>query len=167
VNLALIGYRGTGKTEVAEIIARRTGLELIGLDAAIVEKAGASIPDVVERRGWDHFRDLESEVLAEAAAGDNRVLDCGGGIIIRENNREKLRAAGPVVWLTATVPTIIGRIEEDLNRPSLTGKSFTDEVAEVLEEREPLYRDCANHAVATDEITPDQVAEKIIGLVGL
>ncbi len=167
MNLCLIGYRGTGKSTIAEIIARKTGRPLKNLDASIVEKAGASIPEIVETHGWDHFRDLESEVLAEAVAGDGLLVDCGGGIILREQNRARLKAAGPVIWLTTEIPRIIERIKEDANRPSLTGKSFLEEITEVLNERLPLYQDCANHVIATDEISPEDAADKIIEIVGL
>jgi shikimate kinase len=167
MNLSLIGYRGTGKSTIAAILTKRTGLRLINLDARIVEQAGMSIPEIVKESGWNHFRDLESTVLAEAVLGDRQILDCGGGIILREENRTRLKAAGPVVWLMASVPVIIARIEEDANRPSLTGKSFLDEVSEVLAQREPLYRASADHIISTDDLSPEQAADKIARLVGL
>jgi shikimate kinase len=162
MNVSLIGYRGVGKTTIGEILAEKTGFDLKRLDDMIVERAGMSIPEIVERHGWDRFRDLESEVLAGAAKGDGQVLDCGGGVILREENRKKLRAAGPVVWLAASVPDIIERIKKDDQRPSLTGKSFTDEVAEVLEQREPLYRESADHVIDTGAMSPEEAADNIV-----
>lgn len=167
MNVVLIGYRGTGKSTIARIIAERAGLSLKNLDSMIVERAGISIPQIVEKFGWDHFRDLESQVLEAAAARDNQVLDCGGGIILREENRQRLKKAGPVIWLTASVPAIVARIQGDTQRPSLTGKSFTEEVEEVMREREPLYRACAHHVINTEALAPDEAAAEIMRLAGL
>ncbi|HUT53661.1 MAG TPA: shikimate kinase [bacterium] len=165
MNIALIGYRGTGKSTIGKIIAECAGMALKNLDAMIAERAGMSIPGIVGRFGWEKFRDRESEVLASAAAGDNQVLDCGGGIILREQNRVKLKAAGPVVWLTASVPAIVARIQGDTQRPSLTGKSFTEEVEEVMIVREPLYRACATYVIDTEAMGPEESAREIIRLV--
>lgn len=165
MNVVLVGYRGTGKSVVATALADRLGLSVVSLDAEIERSAGVSIPELVEQSGWSGFRDLEQEVTARFAAGDGRVIDCGGGVIEREVNFDVLRAAGPVVWLTATPATIVRRIAGDDQRPSLTGtKSFTEEVEEVLERRTPLYRRIAHHEVATDGRTVDQIAADIQGL---
>jgi len=163
MNLVLIGYRGTGKTTVGRILAERLGMNYIGMDAMIVERAGMSIPEIVEKRGWPAFRDLESEVAQELAAVDNAVIDAGGGIIERPENIEALRANALIIWLKASVPAIVSRIEEDSQRPSLTGgKTFTEEVAEVLERRTPAYRSAAQHELDTDQLSPEQVADRII-----
>jgi len=167
MNLALIGYRGTGKTTIAQIIARKTGYELKNLDALIVEKRGMSIPQIVEKYGWESFRDTESEVLERVSRGERRVLDCGGGVILRKENREKLKRTGPVVWLTAPVGVIVDRIRGDDQRPSLTGNSFIEEVEQVLAQREPLYREAADHEVRTDILAPEEAADEIIELTGI
>src|SRR5512141_909374 len=101
MTLILIGYRGTGKSTVGEILARRLGWDLKCLDGLIIARAGMSIPAIVENHGWDWFRDLESRVLADVVAADRQVLDCGGGIILRAENRKALKQSGKVVWLTA------------------------------------------------------------------
>ncbi|HOS44127.1 MAG TPA: shikimate kinase, partial [Armatimonadota bacterium] len=161
MNIVLIGYRGTGKSAVGALLAERLGMRLVGMDALLVERAGMPIPRIVEREGWPGFRDRESALARELAALDNAVIDCGGGIIERPENLAALRANGRVVWLRAAVPTIVTRIQGDTQRPSLTGaKSFTDEVAEVLERRAPLYEAAADLAIDTDPLTPDQVAER-------
>jgi shikimate kinase len=162
VNIVLVGYRGTGKSAVAEQLARRFGLAVVHLDAEIEKRAGKSIPDIVAGAGWPAFRDLEEQVVRDFAARDGLVLDCGGGVIERDANFVPLRSAGPVIWLQASVTTIVRRIAGDQQRPSLTGtKSFTDEVAEVLERRNPRYRQIAHFEVDTDEQTVPQVAESI------
>jgi len=167
MNLALIGYRGTGKSTIARIISKKTGLPLVNLDAAIVERAGMSIPEIVEKHGWDRFRELETETLLAVSSEDSRILDCGGGIILKPENREQLKASAKVVWLVAGIDAIIERIKGDDQRPSLTGKSFTEEVKEVLDQREPLYKESADYVVHTDAMSPEQAANEIISLAGL
>ena len=167
MNIVLIGYRGAGKSTVGEIIARRLGWELKCLDALVIQQARMSIPALVEKFGWDRFRDLEAEALAAAVAGDRQVLDCGGGIILRPENREALKKSGKVVWLTAKVETIASRLADANDRPSLTGASFIDEIAAVLAERETLYREAADVIVATDGKSSERVADEALAELGL
>ena len=166
MNIVLIGYRGCGKSVVAGLLAQRLGWPCHSMDALIVERAGLSIPDIVAQQGWPAFRDLESALARELAALDEVVIDCGGGIIERPDNIAALRANGCVIWLTASVPTILSRIGGDTQRPSLTGgKSFTQEVAEVLTRRTPLYQAAAHHVIDTDTLTPKVITERIITLL--
>ena len=162
MNIVLVGYRGTGKTAVAKLLAERFSLRVVHLDAEIERHAGKPIPQIVEERGWSGFRDLEEEIVRRFASQDGLVIDCGGGVIEREANFDCLRHAGPVIWLQASPATIVSRIGGDDQRPSLTGtKSFTDEVVEVLERRTPLYERIAHVAVDTDSRAVAQVAEEI------
>jgi len=166
MNLVLIGYRGTGKSSVGHLLAQRLGWDLISTDAEIVKRAGLSIPEIVKESGWDHFRDLETEVCREVAARDRVVIDSGGGIILRQQNVDCFKAKGVLFWLTAEVPTIARRIGGDTQRPSLTGaKSFTDEIVEVLQARLPKYQAAADHVITTDRLAPGQVADAILAHV--
>ena len=166
MNLILIGYRGTGKSTVGKILAERLGRELVSTDAEIIRRVRLSVPDIVQRFGWDHFRDLESEVCRELAGKDELIIDSGGGAILRQQNVDCLKKNGVLIWLTATVRTIADRIGGDTQRPSLTGtKSFTEEVEEVLRERQPKYKAAANHMIETDGRSVTEVAEAILALV--
>jgi shikimate kinase len=166
MNLVLIGYRGTGKSTVGKILAERLGRELVSTDAEVIRRARLSVPDIVQRFGWDHFRDLESEVCRDLAGKDGLIIDSGGGAILRQQNVDCLKKNGVLVWLTATVRTIAERIGGDSQRPSLTGtKSFTEEVEEVLRERQPKYKAAANHMIETDGRSVTEVAEAILALV--
>ncbi len=163
MNIVLIGYRGTGKSVVGKLVAENLRMKCISMDARIVERAGMSIPEIVEKQGWTVFRDMESEVARELANVDNIVIDSGGGVIERPENIDTLRVNSRIVWLKASVATIVSRIQGGTERPSLTGgKSFTEEVAEVLERRTPKYMDAAQYEIDTDQLTPEQIAERII-----
>ena len=165
MNIVLIGYRGTGKSVVGELLAQKLNRETISMDAEIVKKAGVSIPEFVEQNGWPKFRDLETEVARELAERDNIIVDCGGGIIERPENIPALRSNGIIFWLQASVAMIVSRIADSTERPALTeGKTFTEEVAEVLDRRSPLYSGAAQHTVNTDDMTPEQVADSILAI---
>ena len=163
MNLVLIGYRGTGKSAVSALLGERLHMERLGMDAEIVRRAGMPVPEIVEKYGWPGFRDRESELARDLGGKDNLVIDCGGGIIERPENIEALREKGTIFWLKAAVETIVERIGGDDQRPSLTeGKTFTEEVAEVLERRTPLYKSAADYEIDTEGVTPEQVAHEII-----
>jgi shikimate kinase len=165
MNLILIGYRGTGKSTVSRRLAQSLGLTPISLDAEIVKRAGQSIAELVSDRGWDYFRDLETEVLLDCAGRGPVVLDCGGGVVEREANYAPLRDSGTVFWLTATPTTVASRIADSRDRPALTqGQTFLSEVETVLARRSPLYARLAHVKIATDQISPNQVADRILSL---
>ena len=166
MNIVLIGYRGTGKSSVGKLLAERSGRTLVSTDAEVVRLAGQSIPDIVTQHGWDHFRDLESEVCRDLAGKDQLIIDTGGGAILRQDNVDQLKAGGILFWLTAEVPTIGRRIGGDTQRPSLTGaKSFVEEIEEVLRERTPKYRAAADHTIATDRKTVVEIADAVQALL--
>ena len=163
MNVVLIGYRGTGKSTVGNIVAARLGRMLVSTDAEIVKLAGQSIPKIVEQNGWEYFRDLEAKVCEELAGRIELVIDTGGGAILRSRNVEVLRETGQLFWLTASVGTITERIGQDSQRPSLTGvKSFLDEIQDVLRERTPKYQAAADYVIETDGKSVTQVADEIL-----
>ncbi len=166
MNIVLIGYRGTGKSSVGKLLAERSGRMLVSTDAEIVRRAGQSVPEIVKQHGWDHFRNLESDVCRDLAGRDQLIIDTGGGAVLRPENVDRLKAGGILFWLTAEVPTISRRIGGDTQRPSLTGaKSFVEEIEEVLRERTPVYAAAADHVIATDGKTVDEIADAVQGVL--
>jgi shikimate kinase len=165
MNIVLIGYRGTGKTAVGKELSHKLGWPLVQLDAIIVEHEGCSIPAIVEQHGWNYFRDREAKLLQEIAEKDTCIIDTGGGVVLRQENIDRLKINGLLFWLNADPETITGRIQDDTNRPSLTaGKSFTEEVAEVLQQRLPLYMKAQDFIIDTAGRTIDSIADEIIKL---
>jgi shikimate kinase len=165
MNLVLIGYRGTGKSAVGRIVARRLGMTYRSMDAEIVENSGMSIPQLVQSRGWPGFRDLESELARALAAEDHLVIDTGGGIIERPENIEWLKSDALIVWLKASPEMIVSRIRSDTQRPALTeGKTFTEEVADVLAQRTAKYRSAAHVEIDTDALSVSKVVDHVVGV---
>lgn len=158
-NVFLIGPRACGKTSVGEALAALLGAEFVDTDHALVERVGMDIAAYVVAHGWDAFRDRETETLARVAERGGRVVGCGGGIVLRPENREVL-AAGVTIYLKAEVEELVRRLKLDpleAQRPALTGKSLADEVREVLAERGPLYEGCADHIISGPD--PQTAAE--------
>jgi shikimate kinase len=162
----LVGYRATGKSAVAQLLALRLGWDWIDADVELELRAGKSIAAIFADDGESAFRDLESAMLAELIRHDRRVLATGGGIVLRAENRELLRSGAVVVWLKARAETILRRLSEDWTtvsrRPNLTSGGLA-EIREMLGQRTPLYRQCADLEVDTDEKTLSEVAAEIIG----
>lgn len=163
MNIVLIGYRGTGKSAVGRALAAKLGRAVVSTDQEIVKRAGRTIPQIVADHGWEHFRDLESEVCKDLAGRNNLIIDTGGGAILRQKNVAALKQNGLLFWLTASVGTITTRIGSDTQRPSLTGtKSFVEEIQDVLSERTPSYQAAADHTLSTDGRSVNQLVENIL-----
>ena len=164
----LIGYRGTGKTTVARLVAEQLGRASADADAELERRAGKSIKQIFADDGESAFRDLETEVLRDFVERTDDVLSLGGGVVMREENRQLLNAA-TVVWLTALPETIQTRISADAKtsqqRPNLTALGGLAEITTVLAQREPVYRDCADYIVATDNQMPAEVAAEVVCLL--
>jgi shikimate kinase len=166
MNIVLIGYRGTGKSSVGKLLSTVLEMELVEMDQVIIKKAKLSIPQIVKRYGWDTFRDMESEVVKEISQSDYCVIDTGGGVVLREENVECLKTNGLVFWLKAGKDTIIERIKDSVERPSLTEtKTFLEEVEEILKEREPLYQAAADWIIETDGRSIEEVTAAIIKIL--
>jgi len=166
MNIVLIGYRGTGKSSVARMLSKKLIMSVFNMDDEITKKAGMSIPEIVEKFGWDSFRDMESEIAEQVSNLDNHIIDTGGGVILRDKNVKNLRKNSKVFWLKADITTIVERIKHGTHRPSLTdGKSFVDEIEEVLTQRKEKYEKAANYIIDTSKLSPSDVAKKIVSLM--
>jgi shikimate dehydrogenase len=162
MNIVLIGMRGSGKTTVGRILARRLGVELVEMDELIARKAGLSIAEIVEKHGWEKFRDIEEDVASEVVERDNIINASGGGVVTREQNIAKLKKNGILVWLKAGVDTLLERLGEDSPRPLLVGKTQQEDMEITLKERKALYQKTADLVIDTENKTPEEVAETII-----
>jgi shikimate kinase len=166
MNIVLVGYRGSGKSTVAKILSSRLKWPVYTMDQEIVEEAGMSIPQIVEKHGWEFFRDLESKIAHRASTKDHTIIDAGGGVVVRSTNITLLRQNSVLIWLKASPEILAERIRDNTERPSLTGsKSFIEEIEEVLCERAPKYQEAADHAIEAGHLSPETVADKILDLL--
>jgi shikimate kinase len=169
--IALVGYRGCGKTAVAQLTALRLGWDWVDADVEIELRAGKSIAAIFADDGEEAFRDLETAVLEELLRREKTVLALGGGVVLREENQQQLLSSrmlnrGRTVWLRASPKTLWARIQADpattARRPNLTATGGVEEVKRLLKIRSPLYQECADFTVDTERKSPDEVAEKIV-----
>lgn len=166
MNITLIGYRGTGKSTVARLVAERLDWQWVDADSRVEELAGRTIREVFQAEGEAGFRDRETAVIRELAACDRLVIAAGGGAVLRPENRQVIKASGMTVWLVASAETIERRLTSDPStasrRPALTTTDPREEIRQLLSQREPLYRLCADLIVDTDQCSAERVAEQIV-----
>ena len=164
--ITLIGYRGTGKSTLAAPLAQRLGWEWLDADVELERRAGRSIKDIFATDGEPEFRRLERELLSELLKRDRLVLAAGGGAIQNEATRTDMQAAGPVIWLQASVETIERRLATDpttgQRRPNLTSSGGREEIERLLTIREPLYRECATITLNADNTSAEQLVEAVL-----
>ncbi len=166
MNIFLIGYRCSGKTEAGKSIAGILDRSFIDTDLKIVKEEGITISQIVDKNGWDYFRKKETDVLKKVCRHDNQVVATGGGIILNKENRANMKENGTVVWLKATFATVKKRTLADNKtknfRPSLTSKKLDDEIKETLLIRKPYYEEAMDFSIYTDNLDIDGVCQAVI-----
>lgn len=152
---------GTGKSSLGRLLSNSLGLAAIDSDEAIVARAGKSISEIFAIDGEEHFRRLESEVLQGILEQRGQVIATGGGIVLDRENRRRLHERSFVVWLQASPDEIYERVRRTSHRPLLEGEDPEGTIRRMLEEREPLYRECAHLEVDTNTLTLEEAAHGI------
>ncbi len=164
-NIILIGYRCTGKTSVGKKLSERLGLPFFDTDDLIVERAGMSIREIVDKGSWDLFRKKEKEAIKGLSSMQESIIATGGGVFDDHENREYLKRNSLFVWLTAGVKTIMERMLADQNsgsrRPSLSHNDLETETSMILKKRESAYRELADFTIDTSERNIDLIADEI------
>lgn len=162
MNIVLIGMRGAGKTTVAKLLSKMLQKEVLETDDLVAKKTGMTIADIVKKNGWDYFRVIESEIIDDVSEKNNIIISCGGGVVIQPKNIELLKQKGKVFWLQVSTKTLLKRIGNDKNRPSLTGKPQKADMEETLKNRYDLYKNAADVIIDTEKLSKKEVAQKII-----
>ena len=147
--ISLIGLPGGGKTSTGRQLARRLNQAFLDTDAVIEERLRESIRSFFEREGEEAFRDLEQDVLAEVSQNFEGVLATGGGIVLREANRIRLRERSTALYLVCTPEVLFRRLRFDTKRPLLQGADPLARLRQLHAERDPLYRETAHFRIAT------------------
>ena len=148
-NIFLVGMMGAGKTTLGKALAARLHRELVDTDRALVERTGVQVATIFEIEGEAGFRRRETAVLAKVCTHDAQVVATGGGIILAEENRNLMRESGTVVYLRARLESLWERTHLDTTRPLLSTPDPRARIAELLQEREPLYQASAHVVVDT------------------
>ena len=131
-----------------------------------MREQGEAISKIVADKGWPAFREMERAVIARLSRLERRVVATGGGVVVSDENIANMKKSGHVFWLRATPETIQKRMaaddSTDASRPALTDKGVFEEIEEVLATRHPLYERAMNHAIDTDDMSPEAVCSAIL-----
>jgi shikimate kinase len=166
MNIVLIGYRCTGKSSVGKLLAFELERDFLDTDQLVETFSKESIEEIVERQGWEYFRNIEKKIIKKVSEKEDKIIATGGGVVADEENLQNLRKNGFLIWLKADRDTIGKRMGDDRRsgsvRPSLTGDHPEDEIGKVLRIREPYYKKAGNMEVDTTHLSETEVAHKII-----
>lgn len=146
----LVGFMGSGKTSVADYLSRALHVEEVDTDRLIEQRTGMPIRETFRLHGEAYFRDLETRALRSLAGDRIRIVSCGGGITLRQENVDLMHAIGVTVWLTAEPETIYARVRNSGSRPLLNGHMNVPYIAKLLSDRLPRYEKAAQVTVPTD-----------------
>jgi shikimate kinase len=153
---------GAGKSSVGRCLQRRTGLARFDTDEIVSSKFGLSISEIFSTHGESRFREVETQVLVELAAGEATIIVTGGGIVLREENIDLLKQLGTIVWLDADEETLFERASRRSNRPLLQTEDPRTTFSEMSRARAPLYAKVADIRVDTSALTHDEVGDVIL-----
>ena len=162
-HLYLVGMMGCGKSTVGPLLADLLGRPFYDLDEIIVAYAGKAISDIFREEGEIVFREWESFVLRELADCPAGVAATGGGIVLAEDNRRRLKRTGRCAWLDASPEVLVSRVGDGSSRPVLSGQLSIERVEELHAERAPMYRDVAGIRIDTAHQDPRQLAQALAG----
>lgn len=163
-NIVLIGFMGTGKTCVGRILAQQLGWRFVDLDQQVEQTIGMTIADYFSRFGEAAFRDRESEAVRTVADGTRQVVATGGGVVLRQDNIDRLKSCGLMVCLAAGEKEIVRRTAGDRLRPLLNRPDRLQVIGELLAAREPQYRQ-ADLWLETEGRSEAEVAAEILRLL--
>ena len=158
----LIGFMGVGKTTISQIMGNLSNAKVMDTDEWIVQKKKMSIPEIFEKYGEQYFRDLETLCLKKIAEDKPCIVSCGGGIILREENRKIMHRTGSTVWLDASAQTIYDRVKNGKNRPLLNNHMNISDIEEMMEKRKSQYEAAMDYHFYTDEFSKEEVAKEVL-----
>lgn len=153
---------GSGKSTVGRHLARRLGVPFTDSDQEIESRIGCSIREFFERHGEDKFRDVEESIIDEITHGEQGILATGGGVVLREMNRQHLRTRSTVVYLRSTPEELVRRLRNDANRPLLQVSDPLSRLRELFSKRDPLYRMTAHFSISTGRPSISTLVNMII-----
>jgi len=159
--IILVGMMGAGKTTIGKSLANYLGKTFVDSDHEIQKRTGVRIPVIFEIEGEAGFRKREADMLQELLRTDNIVLATGGGIILNKDNRKLLRQKGTIVYLRATVNDLWHRTRHDKNRPLLQTIDLQAKLAELHNQRDPIYREIAHIVVESGKQSVPQMVKSL------
>lgn len=162
--VVLVGPPGAGKTTVARAVSQRLGATMRDSDEDIVAAQGTTIAEIFIDKGEGYFRELEAAAVKTALAEHDGVLALGGGAVLSPHTREVL-AGHKVVFLDVGLASAVKRVGMNANRPLLLG-NVRAQLKSLMDQRRNLYYEVATLTIDTDDLEPDDVADRVIAFLG-
>ncbi len=161
--ILLVGMMGAGKTTVGQALARRLGYPYLDSDEEVQRQSGQTVREIFETRGEAAFRALEKQALAQAVTSLGPVVvSVAGGAVLDPDNRRRMRQAGLVVWLRASLQTLARRVGAAQGHRPLLGEDPLAALTRLYQQRRPLYAQVADLVIDVDLLTPEQVVEQVL-----
>lgn len=161
-NIVLVGFMGSGKSTIGKAMAKEWDFTFLDTDEYIEKEEGTTISDIFATKGEEYFRELETKTLKQLKTKCRRqVISVGGGTPLRPENRKLLKKLGYVIYLKVEPETVIERLKDDTTRPLLQRPDKENAIRELLEKREPMYKDAAHITIKTDKKPVDVIIDDI------
>ncbi len=161
-NIALVGFMGTGKSTIAALLAKKLQAGYVDLDEKIEEKEGMKIVDIFSQKGESYFRKVEKDIVAEISLNEGKIIACGGGVVLNEENVKNIKKSGFMICLEAAPEVILKRTENYKHRPLLNVDDPESKIKELLKKRKPYYSK-ADYTVDTSRLSAQEVVAEILG----
>ena len=144
---------------VGKTLSQQLGKPFIDLDSEIEQSVGKTISEIFENDGEEYFRNIESDQLQEYS---DSIVACGGGIILKEENREIIKENGKAILLTASIPELSNRLSTSGNRPLLPENNIEETLTQLWLDRQLHYLNTAEFTIETDGKTPEKITDEIL-----
>ena len=161
-NLFLIGFMGAGKSSVSAGLGNLLNLPVVEMDEYISKKENMSISEIFEKKGEAYFRKCETDLLKSCCTKEARIISCGGGVAMREENVKIMHSCGTVILLTAAPEVILERVKDSDDRPLLQNKKNVKDIKALMEQRRPKYEAAADVTIDTSDLDIKQVCQSIL-----
>ncbi len=160
-NIMLIGFMGVGKTTVSKKLSKKLGMPEVDMDAYIVAHENKAISDIFAESGEEYFRKIETECLVEIQKEKGKIVSCGGGAVLKDENVRFMKDGGVILLLTATPQTVYERVKNSTDRPILNGNMNVEYISELMNKRKQRYLEVADLIIATDGKKVDEIVSEI------
>lgn len=160
-NIMLIGFMGVGKTTVSKVLSKELSMPEVDMDTYIVRREKMEISDMFETYGEEYFRKVETDCLIEIQKEKGRIVSCGGGVVVKDENIEHMKDGGVILLLTATPQTVYERVKDSTNRPILNGHMNVEYIEELMNKRKARYLEVADIIISTDNKNVKEIVGEI------
>ena len=159
MNIYLIGMMGSGKSTVGKTLSEKMHKPFIDLDSEIEKGTGKNISEIFDTDGEEQFRIMETKQLKKYSES---IVACGGGIVLKDENRECINENGVTILLTASMEELSNRLSDSGNRPLLVDDNTEEALTKLWLERQLHYLNTADCTIETDGKNPEQLTEEIL-----